>query len=488
MENSKFMKQNKQDDMQQIIDNIEDKKDCVLALSFLTNKLCKSKYFIMLVDYITKNKNSFSLETQFFLYQQILLLKFKYDYASSDDYQQKIDLLLYDILENYRKKFQQYDHQISKNQIRKDFIIVVTDQFLGRGHAPTSLAMQWCDELVKNGKKVLLINTAENCTPIGIIPFGEGVGIGNYISEYTECDTMNVGSRRVPFFQCDQIMPNDNVLEMLLSLVEKERPEMIISLGDIIFSDLANRMVPVYTVALGYAMPRTFTKYRMLIGKKKYESDNLFLEHFGFSANSVIETDFTFSIPEQNEIHTREEFNISDSTFCLMIIGNRLESDLTVEFLEALNELLKDQRLFALFVGDFDFESIVSSYENLPGRSKHIKYTSDLLSVIELGDLYINPKRLGGGTSAIYALKKGKPVITVDYGDVAFNVGEEFCVQDYAEMQKQVIRYLEDSPFYKKMSEQAIKKAKQLTEQDMALYKQVVEIERREDLNHLASL
>ena len=71
---------------------------------------------------------------------------------------------------------------------------------------------------------------------------------------------------------------------------------------------------------------------------------------------------------------------------------------------------------------------------------------------------------------------------------MAFNVGEEFCVQDYAEMQKQVIRYLEDSPFYKKMSEQAIKKAKQLTEQDMALYKQVVEIERREDLNHLASL
>jgi hypothetical protein len=38
------------------------------------------------------------------------------------------------------------------------------------------------------------------------------------------------------------------------------------------------------------------------------------------------------------------------------------------------------------------------------------------------------------------------------------------------------------------MSEQAIKRAKQLTEQDMALYEQVVEIERREDLNHLASL
>ena len=469
------------DNARAITDVIEDENDFVLALSFLIECTNKEQYLSMLMDYVLENKSLYSVETQFFLYQQLLRIYFQYNFEIGDECRIKIDMWLWNILEYFRSKVQDYDELIPVNKRQKNLIFVVTDQFLDEGHAPTKLTMQWCDELVKNGKRVLLINTAECCTLKGAIPFCGN--IGSYISEYTKLSMMEVGYNSVPFFQCNQGMPDIETIESLLSVVKKERPELVISIGDIIFSDLANKMVPVYSVALGLDMPHYFTKYRMFIGKKMKKSDEQLLSRFGFTDNAVISTYFTFDLPKQVEKHLRSEFGIKDNSFCLLIVGNRLEYELSNDFMTMLNNLITDDRFCVLFVGRFDYEQAVAPYNNIVNRSIHIGYANDLLSIVELCDLYINPRRMGGGTSAIFALKKGKPVVTVNYGDVALNSGEDFCVTDYKSMEETIIKYIEDQNYYNMQSKRALEKAMQLTESDNHLYKQVLEIEKREKQN-----
>ena len=76
-------------------------------------------------------------------------------------------------------------------------------------------------------------------------------------------------------------------------------------------------------------------------------------------------------------------------------------------------------------------------------------------------DLYLNPPREGGGTSALYAMAAGKPVVTVNYGDVFKNCGDEFAVENLAEMYECIKRYTEDSIFYDRMAELAYRRAQE---------------------------
>jgi len=93
----------------------------------------------------------------------------------------------------------------------------------------------------------------------------------------------------------------------------------------------------------------------------------------------------------------------------------------------------------------------------------------DMLAISEICDLYINPPRNGGGSSIAEALSKGKPAVTLNYGDCSIAAGEEFCVKDLEEMKNTIIKYITDNDFYKKMSEKALKRNEVLRDTKKAL-------------------
>lgn len=87
---------------------------------------------------------------------------------------------------------------------------------------------------------------------------------------------------------------------------------------------------------------------------------------------------------------------------------------------------------------------------------------------------------MGGGTSALYSMSQGKPVVTIEYGDVALNAGSEFCVNDYSEMIRVIKRYMEDESYYDHMSAIAKNRADELTNINDNMMRQISEIENRE--------
>lgn len=90
----------------------------------------------------------------------------------------------------------------------------------------------------------------------------------------------------------------------------------------------------------------------------------------------------------------------------------------------------------------------------------------DALAVIECCDLYVNPKRSGGGSSASEALYKGIPVVTLPNGDVSIAAGSEFWVKDYPKMQDTIMKYVVDKKFYREMSGVAKKRAEKLLDSE----------------------
>lgn len=49
---------------------------------------------------------------------------------------------------------------------------------------------------------------------------------------------------------------------------------------------------------------------------------------------------------------------------------------------------------------------------------------TDVVGVLGCMDLYVNPKRLGGGFSVIEAFHAGIPAVSIRYGDVSVAAGE----------------------------------------------------------------
>ena len=77
--------------------------------------------------------------------------------------------------------------------------------------------------------------------------------------------------------------------------------------------------------------------------------------------------------------------------------------------------------------------------ESLPARlatRKHaarlrcLGYVDQMVGLMAVCDAYLNPRRVGGGASALQALEAGLPIVSPAAGDVASVAGPDFCVAD----------------------------------------------------------
>ena len=146
---------------------------------------------------------------------------------------------------------------------------------------------------------------------------------------------------------------------------------------------------------------------------------------------------------------TRAELGLPEERFLIAVVGNRLNLEIDLKFIQVMKGILREIPNVA-FVIIGDSEEIKSSFEEQEflGNVYCMGYRKDLVDVYQVLDLYLNPKRSGGGFSSAMALTAEIPVVTLPGGDVAYNCGEEFVVQDYEEMVNTVCQYVKDKEFY----------------------------------------
>ena len=117
-----------------------------------------------------------------------------------------------------------------------------------------------------------------------------------------------------------------------------------------------------------------------------------------------------------------------------IIVGNRLDLDLDGEALNFLEKLMNLHQLNLIIVGKVEEDLKNHLISRCNDRIKFIRFHENLIDLFAVTDIFINPKRLGGGTSAAHALSVGVLVFTLNFGDVSKIAISECIFDSYEDM------------------------------------------------------
>lgn len=410
----------------------------ILFVSILWNVMLKREYLELLLVSVAESKMLTVAHLEF-LYYQITCSLFKYPEYKSE----KVDALLRQIYDRILGELRETVKVRPGKREERDSqrVIVVTPVILGENHAPTHSMLERSYMLEKLfGVSVCLVSAKEGIFGKGIFPYYR-VASANCIAEYSGKTEYRYKDRAFRFYQGEQNLDSPEGMQALVDYVEEVNPYYILYIGGQSYvADILNEICPVITVATVFSsVPDCNTAFAM-VGRKVSQQER------EKCRSEIVEVPFSFELKEKKRDYTREELQIPQREFVMAVVGNRLDYDVKDDFLERMQEL---ERGFFLFIGSFGtYEQKVGKYPWLKERSCSLGRAEDVLGVLECADLYVNPKRLGGGFSVIEAFHAGIPAVSIDYGDVAVAAGAEFCVADYDEMLETIRRYQSDADFY----------------------------------------
>ncbi len=394
-----------------------------------------------------------------------ILMGAKLDFKIKDLY----DTALTSAYEYCKKRNDSIMSQIPKQERNHETVLVITLQFLNLTHSPTKTALERIYTLSKQYKNVTVINAREQYTGIGDISIYKYLQ-GTIVDEYNGAIKMKYKDIAFTLLQPENEMPENSVLYELLLYIRELKPYIAFVIGDgCILGDLCSNIVPTVSIPVTISKltvkPHEFTA----IGRKLTDEDRKTIIEEGGSADSVIESVFTFELKEQKTKLTKKALGLPEDKFLIFTAGIRLDADISDEFITAM-EKLYDRNIHMVFAGYFDeYGNICRRHPGLREHSTFVGYQDDILALTEIIDLYVNPKRVGGGFSIIEAFYHKKPGVTIDYGDVAASCGEEFCVPDYDAMCEMIVRYITDRDFYKAMSLKAAERYVMMTDSRKAM-------------------
>ena len=145
-------------------------------------------------------------------------------------------------------------------------------------------------------------------------------------------------------------------------------------------------------------------EYELLDGKPG-TGDLPVLERLGVDVEKIAAARFTFVFKPQEHDYTRQELGIWEHGFVLMIVGWRLDSEIADDFLAMLDRIAAQrENVQVVFMGRYEsWQSIQTGYERLWKHTRYLGKQEDALAVFACGDLYVNPRRAGGGSSVAEA-------------------------------------------------------------------------------------
>lgn len=458
---------------------------CILQFT-LIQSIKRPEYSLDYIEYI-QHCSILTWNTKFFLYLQIVSFLFTASKAKNRDVNIALRQLYNSIFSEYKEYINVSVDYYNSTERNNSMVFVITNQFLNLTHGPTKTVLDRCHCLAAClHKDVIIINTAELNSIAGIIPVVNPASFG-YNNELCKKDTIEYNGFCFPFIQLSNNNPTYDDTLSILSLVDQYKPSFILNIGgNSMITDLCSRIVPTLTLSTVPSGLTTTNGTFQIIGHTLTTSETSFLNLFDQSPEQVIEGLFTSSFKAQTSKLSRKELHLPEDSFILLIVGARLTDEITDEFIKTLLPVLEIGAHIA-FAGRIDnYDDYCERYPELASHSTNLKFQLDMLAVAECCDLYVNPYRLGGGTSVAEAMYKGLPCVTIKHGDVALGAGNDFCVKDYPEMQTAIKRYIEDKDFYNTMSAKAISRANELTDTEKSFtniiseyYKRIELLERR---------
>lgn len=235
--------------------------------------------------------------------------------------------------------------------------------------------------------------------------------------------------------------PTPAALADFYAMLQQERPALAINIGDAnAYTELLAPIIPAYVMHFTVDFPITLNA-RPTYHPNLPETTPVIRRLAGQQSADLVQLVPSYSVQGRYCRYQRRDFGVASNAFVYAVVGHRLDSEVTTEFLQHLEHILATvPHGFVFFLGLFStYQSRIAPYPALSRRSAFIGNVGDVASFMEIVDVYLNPDRAGGGSSAVYAMAAGVPVLTLPHGDVAFAAGTAQHCADYAALQDRAL-------------------------------------------------
>ena len=171
-----------------------------------------------------------------------------------------------------------------------------------------------------------------------------------YIDSYLYKESIAWKGTDIPYFQCENNMPNTADLRALLQTVMNAKPGLVIAIGGgSILANLIDKMIPVLTYGTTGNLQETMTSCQTLSGKLE-EAELQLLDRMGMKETSIIPIQPKVNPDMQKSVVTRKELKLPENKFIVAVAGNRLDSEIDESFMQMLERVL-DEDMAAAVIG-----------------------------------------------------------------------------------------------------------------------------------------
>ncbi len=140
----------------------------------------------------------------------------------------------------------------------------------------------------------------------------------------------------------------------------------------------------------------------------------------------------SYQIVNKKNYTKAEYLEIEDDSFVIVTVAYDLSKMISDKLINLMGEFLNStENVYWVLVGDSEvIYNLKNSKVNID-KIRIIQEEKDLLSLYDLCDVYLNPKRPGGGFSVAYAIQKGVIVASLyeEVSDVVDWIGEENTIK-----------------------------------------------------------
>lgn len=316
----------------------------------------------------------------------------------------------------------------------------------------TQLAVNWANEFSKTGCEVLILS-AGYLEDLNIVSFIRLYGLQEPFEENARYTMENVNVEKAK---------GENIAEKMcymLNRINEFCPDLVIdTCADYeMLSSIIYQHFPLIQIPFRGENSCTFHHRCIVNSKELFEKD---WERFhSVKKENAVFLQRTREFKEDlNRIGLierktgRKEYSISEDSFLLASVSNRLKRELNCKFIDCIAGILnKYENMVWILVGTDSFPYIEEQYETLvrSGRIILWGYENDLLSFYKRLDvsMFIYPETTGNGGSAVYALWSETAVLTMRCnGDIASSIGIDNMVENDLQKFRDKIEELYNNP------------------------------------------
>lgn len=407
----------------------------------------------------------YNANERFFIYNQVLSMEFGGMLKAKSDFNIRFQAYK-GVVDSFSAQLNIQEQFIPSSARNSEIIFVFIAQFLSPRHAPSKIALDIIKDLcLFANKQVVLIDTCELLPRHGSVPWYEPA-LGN--RGQFQSDSLTYEGANFSYLQLSAGMPNKEEIIGIIELIKNYKPYFAITVGESVTADICSQLIPNAVVPTVARLPHTLGQFRLadasiLPDNCKVKSDQFY--------EGIVDFRFVPNIAE----NTQQGVRIPSLPLQIAIVGNRLDTELDSAFFDFLQELMLLPVHF-IFVGEFNqFALWRQRYPVLEQRTMILGYQNELLRALSQFDIFLNYPRVGGGNSALYALRAGLPVLTLKQGDVYAVAGEDFGLNSYAEIKQELSRMTLDLTYLRSRAELARHKAAEI-------------IDKRSNINKLISM